>query len=220
MEFSRQQYWSGLPFSSPGDCPDPGIKPSSPTLQADSLPSEPPGKQGGSVKIQNPRFSLGAAHVAKFLLGLTEIPDSQRKAGVRCKQGSLHKHLGHRDEFLLVLRCENPPDTTERSTLWTDLSKEKRLRLSHISMGDSWVLQISVMFIFSNVYPTSQQYIITQEWKNSVVTETALSQFKVSFKFTWKLLYFFPSVTNSSKHLTTYTILENQSDVFLTVSFT
>ena len=44
MEFSRQEYWSGLPFLSPGDLPDPGIKPRSPVLQTDSLPSEPPGK--------------------------------------------------------------------------------------------------------------------------------------------------------------------------------
>ena len=43
MGFSRQEYWSGLPFSSPGDCPDPGIKPESPSLQADALPPEPPG---------------------------------------------------------------------------------------------------------------------------------------------------------------------------------
>ena len=44
MEFSRQEYWSGLPFSSPGDLPNPGIEPRSPTLQADTLPSEPPGQ--------------------------------------------------------------------------------------------------------------------------------------------------------------------------------
>ena len=44
MEFSRQGYWSGLSFASPGDLPDPGIKPRSPILQANSLPSEPPGK--------------------------------------------------------------------------------------------------------------------------------------------------------------------------------
>ena len=43
MEFSRQEYWSGLPFPSPGDLPDPGIKPRSPALQADALLSEPPG---------------------------------------------------------------------------------------------------------------------------------------------------------------------------------
>ena len=44
MEFSRQEYWSGLPFPSPGDLPNPGIEPKSPTLQADALPSEPHGK--------------------------------------------------------------------------------------------------------------------------------------------------------------------------------
>ena len=44
MEFSRQGYWSGLPFSSPEVLPDPGFKPRSPALQVDSLPSEPPGK--------------------------------------------------------------------------------------------------------------------------------------------------------------------------------
>ena len=44
MKFSRQEYWSGLPFPSPGDLPNPGIKPRSPALQADALTSEPPGK--------------------------------------------------------------------------------------------------------------------------------------------------------------------------------
>ena len=44
MKFSRQEYWSGLPFPSPGHLPDPGIEPRSPTMQADALPSEPPGK--------------------------------------------------------------------------------------------------------------------------------------------------------------------------------
>ena len=44
MGFSRQECWSGLPFPSPGDLLDPGIKPGSPALQAGALPSEPPGK--------------------------------------------------------------------------------------------------------------------------------------------------------------------------------
>ena len=43
-EFSRQEYWSGMPFPSPGDLPDPGIKPGSPAWQAVSLPSESPGR--------------------------------------------------------------------------------------------------------------------------------------------------------------------------------
>ena len=42
MEFSRQVYWNGLPFPTPGDLPDPGIEPGSPALQEDSLSSEPP----------------------------------------------------------------------------------------------------------------------------------------------------------------------------------
>ena len=47
MGFSRQEYWSGLPFPSPGDLPDPGVQPGFPTLQADALPSEPSGKLHG-----------------------------------------------------------------------------------------------------------------------------------------------------------------------------
>ena len=49
MEFSRQEYWSGLPLPSPWELLDPGIKPGSPTLQADILPSEPPGKPLSTV---------------------------------------------------------------------------------------------------------------------------------------------------------------------------
>ena len=44
MGFSRQEYWSGLPFPSPGDLLDPGMEPGSPAFQADSLPSEPQDK--------------------------------------------------------------------------------------------------------------------------------------------------------------------------------
>ena len=44
MRFSRQECWSGLPFPSPGDLPNPGIEPGSPALQADALPFETPGK--------------------------------------------------------------------------------------------------------------------------------------------------------------------------------
>ena len=56
MGFSRQEYWSGLLFPSPGDLPNPGIEPGSPALQADTLTSEPPGKPKGrkfSVFVDN-----------------------------------------------------------------------------------------------------------------------------------------------------------------------
>jgi len=56
MGFSRQEYWNWLPFPSPGGLPNPGIKPRSPTLQAEALTSEPPGKPCTYVLVS--RFSL------------------------------------------------------------------------------------------------------------------------------------------------------------------
>ena len=52
MGFSRQEYWSGLLFPFPGDLPNPGIEPRSPTMRADALPSEPPGKPHSSESVQ------------------------------------------------------------------------------------------------------------------------------------------------------------------------
>ena len=56
MGFSRQEYWSGVPFPSPGDLPNSGIEPRSPALKADTLPSEPPGNpwgRRGRVKMRD-----------------------------------------------------------------------------------------------------------------------------------------------------------------------
>ena len=58
-EFSRQEYWSGLPFPSPADLPNQGIEPGSPCLQADTLPSEPPGRPGAPGSI--PGSSLASS---------------------------------------------------------------------------------------------------------------------------------------------------------------
>ena len=76
IEFSRQEYWSGLPFFSRGDHPDPGIEPVSPALQVDSLPSEPPGKPQGPFKntsnlLKTPKsFCLGGSHLLIFQFSL------------------------------------------------------------------------------------------------------------------------------------------------------
>ena len=69
MGFSRQEYWSRLPFPSPGDLPDPGIEPGSSGLQADALPSEPPGdwnKKVGGQEIPGvtDKFDLGVKNEA------------------------------------------------------------------------------------------------------------------------------------------------------------
>ena len=61
MGFSRQEYWSGLPFPSPGNLPNPGTEPRSPALQADALTSEPPGK---SI---SPNILIGS-HCYEYLL--------------------------------------------------------------------------------------------------------------------------------------------------------
>ena len=53
MGFSRQEYWSGLSFPSPGDLPNPGIEPRSPALEADALTSEPPGKPSEEEKTED-----------------------------------------------------------------------------------------------------------------------------------------------------------------------
>ena len=71
MGFSRQEYWSGLPFPSPGDLPDPGIEPRSPALEADALTSEPPGKSYKYVYYSLVKYSFLITHLfIRFRKGL------------------------------------------------------------------------------------------------------------------------------------------------------
>ena len=63
--FSRQEYWSGLPFPSPGHLPNPGIKPGSPALQADALMSEPPGKPLVDITSLNLHIRMHIARAFK-----------------------------------------------------------------------------------------------------------------------------------------------------------
>ena len=108
MGFSRQEYWSRLPFPSPGDIPNPGIKPRSPALQADALTSEPPGKPKtirgwvqniSIVKLQLKEDYLVSkgkwASAEKKLLGNKEVVKLQQNSrigmGMVCgwREGSL-----------------------------------------------------------------------------------------------------------------------------------
>ena len=66
MRFSRQEYWSGLPYPSPGDLPHPGIKPGSLALQVDSLLSEPPGKSPHNANININTISSNIKILLKF----------------------------------------------------------------------------------------------------------------------------------------------------------
>ena len=80
MEFSRPEYWNGQPFPSPGDLPNPGIDPRSPTLQVDSLPTEPQRKPKnvgvGSLSLLQRIFptqelNQGLLHCRKILYQLS-----------------------------------------------------------------------------------------------------------------------------------------------------
>ena len=80
MGFSRQEYWSGLPFPSPEDFPDPGIEPRPPELQADSLLSEPPGNPlspvlflGGLQNNSNKSLAFSVSSVLSIDVGLRSM---------------------------------------------------------------------------------------------------------------------------------------------------
>ena len=71
MGFSRQEYWSGLPFPSPGDLPDTGTEPGCPALEADALTSEPPGKSYKYVYYPLVKYSFLITHLfTRFRKGL------------------------------------------------------------------------------------------------------------------------------------------------------
>ena len=79
MGLSRQEYWSGLPFLSPGHLPDTGIKPGTPWLRVVSLPSEPPGKPHPITCFKNPSWGLSALNQKnKHLQVLVTSPGSTR----------------------------------------------------------------------------------------------------------------------------------------------
>ena len=97
MEFSRPEYWSGYPFPSPGDLPNPGIKPRSPALRADSSPAEPQGKPEntgmGSLSLlqgisPTQESNRGLMHCRQILYQLSSQGSPQRSCYID-KEGML-----------------------------------------------------------------------------------------------------------------------------------
>ena len=106
MGFSRQEYWSGLPFPSPGNLPNPGIKSWSPTLQADSFPSEPPGKPDVKFcQAKNCKFwvMIGAIWILQLELQGAGVCQVQQTKNERCHIASLH-YWRHSNERCLIWR--------------------------------------------------------------------------------------------------------------------
>ena len=106
MEFSRQEYWNGLPFPSPGYLPDPGIELKSLDLQADSLPSEPPGKSR-TLLLEFPKCSQAVSPVCSclvcvllfflvfscFSFGSCRSPPSPKPHGMLCIFSTARCHI-------------------------------------------------------------------------------------------------------------------------------
>ena len=100
MKFSRWEYWSGLPFPSPGDLPDPGIEPNSPALQADALPSEPPGKpREATGKGKNERYTHLNAEFQK-----TARRDKKAFLSDQCKEIEENNRMGKTRELFKKIR--------------------------------------------------------------------------------------------------------------------
>ena len=117
MGFSRQEYWNGFQFPSPGDLPDPGIEPSSPALQADSLPAEPPGKPKntgvGSLSLLQWIFptqesNCGLLHY-RWVLYQLGYQESLKPyfAAKSCCQGWLSVCPGHTSPLLCFTTCSH-----------------------------------------------------------------------------------------------------------------
>ena len=102
MEFSREEYWDGLLFPSPGDLPDPGIEPGSPALQADSLSSEPPEKP---PKYLDSRGNV----ILNFQIWMREFSEpGQSDSKMKC--ATLQPHSGEVSDSL------SPPLTSHFAT--------------------------------------------------------------------------------------------------------
>ena len=115
MEFSRQEYWSGWLFPSPGDLPDPGIEHSSPALQADSLPSEPPGKRAelGGIQDHRAHFSYPTGRPWRIENGRTCV----RRWGV----GVDSSHVVYLGFILLLSQFYIIMKTLQTSFLWNEV---------------------------------------------------------------------------------------------------
>ena len=123
MQFSRQDYWSGLPFPSPGDLPHPGVKPRSPALQADSSPSESPGKPVWK------RMKLKAEYSWKWDIKWQVILFPFRKGrGTRDQIANIHRIIEKTREFqkniyFCLIDYAKAFDCVDHNKLWKILKE-------------------------------------------------------------------------------------------------
>ena len=153
MEFSQQEYWSGLPFTPPRDLPNPRIEPTSPALQAVSLPVEPLGEARLREHGNNSTASCWACAIFKeqksYSLLVVNITFSQTRKRVGCWVLSYpRKNIFWKEKFQLEFKHRNFLDRAELSPfsaprhkwlhLFTHLLNDMYWRLYH----KSWVQQV------------------------------------------------------------------------------
>ena len=153
MEFSRPEYWSGQPFPSPGDLPNPGNEPRSPALQADSLPAEPQGKPKntgmGSLSLLQGIFptqesNQGLLHCRRVLYQLSyeEAHNGRRETKKHCFKDTYFEHC------LKTKLCNN--ENSFKMVTWRKIKS----RMRHIQMLLSKLVEKNCinMLSFYNIY--------------------------------------------------------------------
>ena len=136
MEFSRQEYWSGLPFFSPGDLPNSGIKPRSPVLQGDSLPSEPPGKPT-TREATATRSPCAARQSSPSSLQLQKALTQQQRPSATKKIIKKQKKTESGIQVLQATSQRHHAATTARNGFYLGVSQT--LTPADTSLSDFWL---------------------------------------------------------------------------------
>ena len=161
MGFPRQEYWSRLPFPSPGDLPDPGIEPRSPALQADALTSKPPRKpfyhRGLEGKSRKSRYTWSNRQVWPWITKWS-----------RAKANSFANKCADHTKHRLP--------TTQEMTLHTHITRWSIPKSDYIRIYDSW--KDTLMFHDS----LRKQYVVTMSELLSFLKN--IPCFKISY-LTW-----------------------------------
>ena len=144
MGFSREEYWSGLPFPSPEDLPKPGIEPRFPVLQEDALPSKPPGKPIYII-YERTYYIIFASQVALVVKNLPANARDTRDANLIPESG--RSPGGGPGNALQYPYLENPMDrgawraTAHRVT--KNLTQLKPLSISYYILAMFWDFQVA-----------------------------------------------------------------------------